>query len=49
MNPTLTDILWYLAIGAFFFMMLRRGGCCGGHRHKDQKPENSENKVEHKQ
>jgi hypothetical protein len=34
MNPTLTDILWFLFIGGMFFMMLRRGGCCGGHRNK---------------
>jgi hypothetical protein len=47
MNPTLTDILWYLAIGAFFFMMMRKGGCCGGHK-KEQKQEINENKVEHK-
>ena len=47
MNPTLTDILWYLAIGAFFFMMMRKGGCCGGHK-KEQKHEINENKVEHK-
>ena len=47
MNPTLTDIIWYLAIGAFFFMMMRKGGCCGGHK-KEQKQEINENKVEHK-
>ncbi|AMV70602.1 hypothetical protein DBW_0202 [Desulfuromonas sp. DDH964] len=47
MNPTLTDILWYLAIGAFFIMMMRKGGCCGGHK-KEQKQEINENKVEHK-
>lgn len=47
MNPTLTDILGYLAIGAFFFMMMRKGGCCGGHK-KEQKQEINENKVEHK-
>ncbi len=48
MNPTLTDILWYLAIGAFFVMMMRKGGCCGGHRHKEQKQESSENQIDHK-
>jgi hypothetical protein len=37
MNLTLTDILWYLAIGAFFFMMLRKGGCCGGHKAQGKK------------
>jgi hypothetical protein len=47
MNPTLTDILWYLAIGAFFFIMMRKGGCCGGHK-REQKQENSENRIEHK-
>lgn len=36
MNPTWTDILWYLPIGAFFFTMLRKGGCCGGHGHKKE-------------
>jgi len=41
MNPTLTDILWYLAIGAFFFMMMRKGSCCGGHQHKKQKQESN--------
>ena len=26
-----TDILWFLAIGAFFIFMMRKGGgCCGG-------------------
>jgi len=34
MNATWTDILWFLAIGAFFLMMMRKGGCCGGHGHK---------------
>lgn len=34
MNANWSDILWYLAIGAFFVMMLRGGGCCGGHGHK---------------
>ena len=37
MNPTWTDILWYLAIAGIFFMMMRRGGCCGGHRHHSKK------------
>ena len=49
MNATLTDILWYMAIGAFFFMMMRKGGCCGGHKHKEQKQESNEGKVEYKQ
>jgi hypothetical protein len=49
MNATLADILWYLAIGAFFFMMMRKGGCCGGHRHKGQKQESNEGNVDHKQ
>lgn len=54
MNPTLTDILWYLAIGAFIVIMMRKGGCCGGHRHKEHKEhkehkqESSENRIEHK-
>ncbi len=44
-----SDILWYLALGAFFFMMMRKGGCCGGHRHKTQKQEHNDHiKVEHK-
>ena len=42
MNVDWSDILWYLALGAFFFMMMRKGGCCGGHRHKTQKQEGSE-------
>lgn len=45
MNPALTDILWYLAIGVIFFIMMRKGGCCGGHK---KKQENSENRIEHK-
>lgn len=49
MDPTLSDILWYLALGAFFFMMMRKGGCCGGHRRKEQKPQSPESKVEHKE
>lgn len=44
MNPTLTDILWYLALGLFFFMMMRKGGCCGRHRTKQKQESN----VEHK-
>jgi hypothetical protein len=48
MNATLTDILWYLAIGVFFFMMMRKGGCCGGHRHKEQKQEGNASKADHK-
>ena len=48
MNPTLTDILWYLALGGFFFMMMRKGGCCGGHRHKEQKQLGNVNNIEHK-
>jgi len=47
MNPTFSDILWYVAIGAFIFMMFRGGGCCGGH-HKKQKQEGSEDHAEHK-
>lgn len=39
MDPTLSDILWYLFIGGMFFMMMRKGGCCGGHRHKNETPE----------
>lgn len=34
MNLELSDLLWYLAIGALFFMMVRKGGCCSGHQHK---------------
>lgn len=49
MNPTLTDILWYLAIGAFFVMMIRKGGCCGGHRHKEQKQPSNEKQIDPKQ
>ena len=43
MNTVWSDILWYLALGAFFFMMMRKGGCCGGQSHKTQKQEGSEN------
>ena len=51
MNPTLTDILWYLAIGAFIVIMMRKGGCCGGHQNKEnkeQKNESGESRIEHK-
>lgn len=48
MNPTLTDILWYLFLIGMFFMMMRKGGCCGGHK-KEQKQESYDDKVEHKQ
>ncbi|WP_020676574.1 hypothetical protein [Geopsychrobacter electrodiphilus] len=47
MNLTLINILWYLAIGAFFIMMMRNGGCCGGHK-KEQKQDSKDNRVEHK-
>ena len=48
MNIAWTDILWYLAIGAFLVMMMRKGGFRGGHRHKTQKQEGSENNnVDH--
>lgn len=40
MNGTWVDILWYLAIGAFFVLMIRKGGCCGGHGHKKSHSEN---------
>lgn len=46
MNANWTDILWYLAIGAFFIMMMRGGGCCGGHGHKKQNDKGSD--AEHK-
>lgn len=48
MNATWTDILWYLAIGAFFFMMMRKGGCCAGHGHKEQNQASSPSKIDHK-
>lgn len=48
MNPTLTDILWYLLFIGMFFMMMRKGGCCGGHK-KEHKQESYDDKVEHKQ
>jgi len=48
MDTAWSDILWFLAFGAFFFMMMRNGGCCG-HRHKTQKQEHKDNiNVEHK-
>lgn len=46
MNPTLTDILWYMFIGGMIFMMFRRGGCCGGHHHKK---ETGQNEIENDQ
>lgn len=37
MDSTWANILWFLAIGAFFIMMMRRGGgCCGSHRHQNK-------------
>lgn len=46
MNANWTDVLWYLAIGAFFIMMMRGGGCCGGHGHK--KHDDKDGDAEHK-
>ncbi len=34
MNPTTSDILWYIFLGGMVFMMFRNGGCCGGHKKK---------------
>ena len=48
MNPTLTDILWYLFLGGMLVMMIKNGGCCGGHKKKEQKQERVENIIEDK-
>lgn len=45
MDPTLTDILWYVFIGGVFFMMMRKGCCCGGHRHKKEGDKSDNEKL----
>ena len=48
MNTAWSDILWYIALGAFFLMMMRKGGCCAGHHHKKQNQRHNDNiNVEH--
>ncbi len=45
MNPTLSDIIWYLFIGGVFCMMIRNGGCCGGHRQKQKNAEKESKNI----